>query len=108
MMGNFQQFMQQAQQAKSRFDDIQKEMAQVEVEGAAGGGMVKVKMTCRGEFRNVEIDPALFAENEKDVLEDLFVAACNDARANADQKLTEQTKKVMQELGLPEDMNLPF
>lgn len=103
---NIQDMMKQAKVMQQRMQSMQEKLAQMEVEGQAGGGLVKVIMTCRGEVRKIDI--AAEAQNgEKEMLEDLVMAAINLARDNADNTLATETRKMMEELGLPTDMKLP-
>ena len=103
-----QQMMQQAKVMQDKMQEMQEKLGDVEVTGTAGGGVVTVTITCKGEARSVAIDDSMMDLNEKDVLEDLVKAAINDAKAKADQKLAEETQKMMGELGLPEGVKLPL
>ena len=100
--------MQQAKAMQDKMQTMQEKLGNVEVEGTAGGGVVTVVATCKGEVRSVKIDDSLMDLNEKDVLEDLIKAAINDAKNKADQKLADETQKMMSELGLPAGVQLPF
>lgn len=108
MSGNFQQMMQQAQQMQAKMEEMQQQLADTEVEGSAGGGMVSVRMTCKGEIRGINIDDSLIKDNDKAMLEDLIMAAANDARSRADARMNEETQKAMTDLGLPADFKMPF
>ena len=105
---NIQKMMQQAQEMQTKLQDMQETIGQEEVVGSAGGGVVKITMTCKGHVSKVEIDPDSMNPDEKEIVEDLVAAACNDARAKADEKMAEETKRMMEELGLPAGMQLPF
>lgn len=105
---NIQQMMQQAKVMQDKMQEMQEKLGDVEVTGTAGGGVVTITITCKGEARGVTIDDSMMDLNEKDVLEDLIKAAINDAKAKADQKLAEETQKMMGELGLPEGVKLPL
>jgi DNA-binding YbaB/EbfC family protein len=111
-MFNIQQMMQKAQVMQKKMAALQEELADVEVQGSAGGGLVRVVMTCKGALREIAIDPSLIVASEKDMLEDMIKAACNDARSKADQKMAEETQKAMADMGLPPGMlgngGLPF
>lgn len=111
-MLNIQQMMQKAQVMQKKMADLQEELSGVAVEGQAGGGMVKVVMTCKGQMLTLTIDPSIIVATEKDMLEDLIKAACNDARNRADQKMAEETQKAMSGMGIPAGMlgsgGLPF
>ena len=111
-MFNIQQMMQKAQKMQKKMADLQEEMGAVEVQGTSGGGVVKVTITCKGTMTALDIDPSLVNPAEKEILEDLIKAACNDARAKADQKMAEETQKAMNDMGIPPGMlgggGLPF
>jgi DNA-binding YbaB/EbfC family protein len=99
--------MKQAQQMQENMRKMQEQLAQVEVEGQAGAGLVKVVLTCRNEVRRVTIDPSLLAD-DKDMLEDLVVAAMNDALRRAEQTANEKMGGVTSGLPLPPGFKLPF
>ena len=107
-MFNMQQMMAKAQTMQKKMEEVQARAGEIEVEGQAGGGMVKVVMTCKGEVRSVVIDPSLMVADEKDMLEDLIKAAMNDARVKADAKMATETQSAMGSMGLPPGFNLPF
>lgn len=107
-MFNMQQMMAKAQAMQKKMEEVQQRAGELEVEGQAGGGVVKVVMTCKGEMRSVNIDASLVVADEKDMLEDLIKAACNDARAKADAKMAEETQGAMGSMGLPPGFKLPF
>jgi hypothetical protein len=105
---NLGKMMKQAQQAQAKMQEMQARIAQQEVTGQSGAGMVRVTMTGAGEMRQVKIDPSLASPGEVEVLEDLIVAACNDARAKAEEAQKKAMAEVMGGLGLPPGMKLPF
>ena len=107
---DIQGMMQKAKAMQDKMQDMQEQLADQEVEGASGGGLVSVIMTCKGEARGISIDESLLKVEEKEVVEDLVKAALNDAKSKADQKLADETQKMMSDLGLPPGMagNLPF
>lgn len=107
-MFNMQQMMQKAQVMQKKMEALQEQLGEVEVEGSSGGGMVKVVITCKGAMRSISIDPSIVNASEKDMLEDLVKAACNDARAKADEKMADETQKAMGDMGLPKGFKLPF
>jgi hypothetical protein len=78
------------------------------VTGASGGGLVQVTLTGKGDARGVKIDPSLVKEGEAEVLEDLIVAALNDAKAKVEARVAEEMKKVTGGMNLPPGMKLPF
>ena len=98
---DIQKMMQQAKAMQDKMQAMQAKLADQEVEGTSGGGVVKVVMNCKGECKNISIDDSLMDLNEKDVLEDLVKAAINDAKGRSDAKLADETQKMMQELGIP-------
>ena len=99
--------MKQAQQMQDNMKKMQDQLANVEVEGQAGAGMVKVLITCRNEVKRITIDPSLLAD-DKDMLEDLLVAATNDALRRAEQTASEKMGTVTAGLPLPAGFKLPF
>ena len=107
-MKNLGQMMKQAQEMQTRMQEMQERMEQTEIEGTAGGGMVSVTMTAKGSARNVKIDPSLMNPEETEVLEDLLVAALNDARGKAETLQAEQMKELTGGLPLPPGFKLPF
>ena len=105
---NVQQIMQQAQVMQKRMLELQEQLGQEEVTGQAGGGLVKVTMTCRKSVRGVKIDKSVIDPNDPEMLEDLVLAACNDAETKADDRLSSETERMMGELGLPSNFQLPM
>lgn len=98
--------MKQAQAMQQKMQDIQTELDHVEVEGMAGGGVVKVAMTAKGQTRSVSIDPSLLDPGEKEIVEDLLVAALNDARQKAERAMQERMAEVTKGLPLPPGLKL--
>ncbi len=105
------EMMQAAQQAA---ETIQKQMSEaqarldsIEVEGSAGGGLVKIRCTAKGRILGVNIDESLMRPEEKQMVEDLVTAAFNDARDKADRKSNEEMQKIQGGMGLPEGFTLP-
>jgi DNA-binding YbaB/EbfC family protein len=96
-----------AQKIQQQMSDAQVKLDQIEVEGSAGGGLVKVRASARGRIIGVSIDDSLFKEEEKTILEDLVTAAFNDARDKADRAANEQMQEMQAGLGLPPGFNLP-
>jgi DNA-binding YbaB/EbfC family protein len=107
-MKNLGQMMKQAQQMQERMAEMQARLEQVEMTGAAGGGMVLVTLNGKGEVRKVKIDKTLVDPNESEVLEDLIVAAFNDAKAQVESHVAEEMSKLTGGLKLPPGMKLPF
>ena len=98
--------MKQAQAMQQKMADLQTELDAVEVEGAAGGGLVTVTATAKGAVRGVRIDASLMVPDEKEILEDLLVAALNDARGKADRVAQERMGALTQGLPLPPGLKL--
>jgi len=99
--------MQQAQKMQENMKRLQDELAQTEVEGQSGAGMVKVTMTCKKQVRRVQIDPSLVGD-DKDMLEDLVAAAFNDAVRRADETEQQKMSSVASGMPLPPGFKLPF
>lgn len=106
-MMNMQGLMKQAQMMQKKMEEAQEKLAQTEVTGVSGGGMVKVTITGRMTTKKVEIDKSLINPDEIDILEDLIVAACNDAQAKAEEMMNEGLKGVTGGLNLG-GLKLPF
>ncbi len=107
-MQNIQDIMRMAQNVQQQLADAQNKLDDIEVEGAAGGGMVKVRASAKGRIIGVSIDPSLLTPNDKDMLEDLIAAAFNDARAKADTVSNQEMQKMTAGLPLPPGFKLPF
>ena len=107
-MKNLGQMMKQAQQVQAKMAEMQERLGSLEVEGAAGGGLVRATITGKGELKRLKIEPSLVDPKEVEVLEDLVVAAVNDARGKVDALAAEEMKKVTGGLALPPGMKLPF
>ncbi len=105
-MKNIFDIMKQAQQLQSRMQDLQTELESAEVEGRAGGGLVAVTMSGKGEVKKVSIDPSLMKDEEREVLEDLVVAACADAKSKAEALAAEKMKAVTGGLPIPPGLGL--
>jgi DNA-binding YbaB/EbfC family protein len=107
MKGQMADLMKQAQAMQENLKRAQDELAEIEVEGQSGAGLVKVTMTCKYEVRRVAIDPSLLAE-DKDMLEDLIAAAFNDAVRRVEQITQERMSKLTAGLPMPAGMKFPF
>lgn len=108
MKGQIAGLMRQAQQMQENMKKAQEALADVIVEGAAGGGLVKVSMTCRNDVKRISIDPSLLAD-DKDMLEDLVAAAFNAAVRKAEETSAEKMAKITAGMpGLPGGMKFPF
>lgn len=107
-MKNLGQMMKQAQQMQSRMAELQARLDQMEMSGRAAGGMVQVTLNGKGEVRKLKIDRSLVVADETEVLEDLIVAAFNDAKAHVEGHVAEEMSKLTGGLQLPPGMKLPF
>ena len=107
-MKNLGQMMKQVQEMQSKMQEMQASLGEAELSGVSGGGLVKVVLNGHGEARGIAVDPSLMKEDEREVLEDLLVAAFNDARAKVDAYAKEKTQEIMGGIELPPGMNLPF
>jgi DNA-binding YbaB/EbfC family protein len=107
MKGQIAGLMRQAQQMQENMKKAQDALADILVEGASGGGLVKVTMTCRHDIKRVTIDPSLLAD-DKEMLEDLVAAAFNDALRKAEATSAEKMSSVTAGMPLPPGMKLPF
>lgn len=107
MKGQLAGLMRQAQQMQEDMKKAQEALADIQVEGAAGGGLVKVVVTCRNDVKRVSIDPSLLTD-DKEMLEDLIAAAFNDALRKAEATSQEKMASVTAGMPLPPGMKLPF
>ena len=105
---NIQKMMKQAQEMQNKIAALQDKIAEEESEGSSGGGMVKVVLSGKGLAKKIAIDDKLIDVNEKEMLEDLIIAAFNDAKNKTEANLSEQMAKLTQGLGLPAGIKLPF
>lgn len=105
---DFMKMMGQAKALQEKMGAMQDEISNLQVTGSAGGDMVQVVMSGKGEMRSLKIDPSLVVAEDVEMLEDLIVAASHDAKVKADQALQQKTQELMGGLGLPPGMKLPF
>ncbi|MBM3489486.1 MAG: YbaB/EbfC family nucleoid-associated protein [Alphaproteobacteria bacterium] len=107
-MKNLSQMLKQAQELQGRMAEMQAKLEATEVTGAAGGGMVGVRLNGKGEMRGVSLDRSLINPNEAEVLEDLIVAAHNDAKQKLERHLADEMAKLTGGLPLPPGFKLPL
>ena len=105
-MKNLTDIMKQAQQLQSRMAGMQAELDAAEVEGRAGGGLVSVVMSGKGEVKKISIDPSLMKEDEREILEDLIVAASTDAKTKSEALAAEKMKSITGGMTLPPGLGL--
>ncbi len=107
-MGDMAKMMQTAKDMQEKMGALQEEMNSITVVGESGAGLVKATATAKGELTALEIDPSIFHPDEKEVVEDLILAAIKDAQAKAAERSQREMAKLTEGLGLPADMKLPF
>ena len=107
-MKNLGNLMKQAQQMQSKMAEMQAKMDEMEVAGSSGGGMVQVSISGKGDLRKLKIDPSIVQPDDVEMLEDLIVAAFNDAKGKAETAMQAEMQKITGGLNLPAGMKLPF
>ena len=107
-MVNIGNMMKQAQELQKKMSEAQEKLNLIEVEGVSGGGMVKVLATAKGNIKRIFIDDSLMTKEEKEITEDLIVAAINDAKEKGEQTSQEEMKSITGGIPLPPGMKLPF
>ncbi len=107
-MMDIQKMLQQAQQAQFKIQEMQEKFKDIDVQGEAGGGLVKVTMNCAGNISALIIDSSIISSDDKETMEDLIIAAINNATQTKDDRIEEETKKVVGDMGLPDGAKLPF
>lgn len=107
-MKNLTEIMKKAEEMQKRLAERQAELERTEIEGQSGGGLVRVTLTGKGALRRVYVDPSLLSPSEKEMVEDLIVAAHADARARLERQMADEMGNMAQSLGLPPGMKLPF
>ena len=108
MMKNLGQMMKQAQEMQSKMGEMQEKLGAMEVTGRSGGGMIEVTMSGKFDMRKIKIDPTLIQSGDTEMLEDLIMAAANDAKAKAEAQIAEKMSELTGGLELPPGMKLPF
>jgi DNA-binding YbaB/EbfC family protein len=93
---------------QSKLSDAQEELSRLEVEGESGGGMVKISLTGKGEMKSIHLDPTLLKPEDREMIEDLIMAAFADAKVKADRAAAEKMQALTAGLPLPPGMKLPF
>ncbi|WP_095590246.1 YbaB/EbfC family nucleoid-associated protein [Actibacterium ureilyticum] len=107
-MGDMAKMMKAAKDMQTKMAEMQENLNTITVTGESGAGLVQATATAKGELTGLSIDPSIFVPSEKEVAEDLILAAIKDAQAKAAERSQEEMRKITEELGLPADMNLPF
>ncbi|MFM7443134.1 MAG: YbaB/EbfC family nucleoid-associated protein [Tabrizicola sp.] len=107
-LGDMAKMMKAAQEMQAKMAEMQESLSRTVVTGEAGAGLVKARATAKGEVTGLDIDPSILVASEKEVVEDLIIAAIKDAQSRAQAKSAEEMRKMTESLGLPADMKLPF
>jgi hypothetical protein len=107
-LGDMAKIMKQAQEMQAKMAEAQARLDAIEVMGEAGAGLVRATATAKGQLKALAIDPSLFRPEEREVVEDLIVAAVQDAQSRAQAAAADELGKVTEGLGLPPGMKLPF
>ena len=107
-LGDMAKMMKKAQEMQGKMADIQEELEQVEVNGEAGLWLVKIRANAKGEIKALDIDPSILVASEKEVVEDLIIAALNDAITKGQEAKQKELSKLTEGLNLPPGMKLPF
>jgi len=107
-IGDMTKMMKTAQEMQGKMTQMQDELDNITITGESGAGLVTVTATAKGSLTGLNIDASIFHPNEKEVVEDLILAAIKDAQAKASQRSTSEMQRLQESLGLPADMKLPF
>ena len=107
-LGDMAKMMKAAQEAQAKMGELQQDLARIVVVGESGAGLVKARASAKGQITGLDIDPSILVPSEKEVIEDLILAALNDAQAKAAARTEQEMGKLTQSLGLPADFKLPF
>ncbi len=107
-LGDMSKMMKAAGEMKDKMETMQEELASITVTGESGAGLVKATATAKGVLTSLDIDPSIFNPDEKEVVEDLILAAIKDAQAKAAERSQQEMRKITESMGLPADMKLPF
>jgi len=107
-LGDMGKLMKQAQEMQTKVAEMQEQLGSLTVQGESGAGLVKATATAKGELTALDIDPSIFNEDDKEVVEDLILAAIKDAQTKAQEKSQEEMAKLTEGMGLPAGMKMPF
>ena len=107
-LGDMAKMMKSAQELQTKMAEMQEELHNVMVTGEAGAGLVKATASAKGDLKGLDIDPSIFSGDDKEVVEDLILAAIKDAQAKATEKAQEEMARLTESMGLPKDIKLPF
>ena len=107
-LGDMAGMMKKAQEMQGKMAQMQEDLQNLQVTGESGAGLVRATCTAKGELKALDIDPSIFSADEKEVVEDLILAAIKDAQSKAAEKAQAEMAKLTEGMGLPADMKLPF
>lgn len=107
-LGDMAGMMKKAKEMQAKMAEMQDNLGSITVTGESGAGLVRATATAKGELTALDIDPSIFSAEDKEVAEDLILAAIKDAQAKAAERSQEEMRKITEGLGLPADMKLPF
>ena len=107
-LGDMAKMMKQALDVQAKMAQMQDDLNNLTVEGVSGAGLVKATATAKGELKGLDIDPSIFNGDDKEVVEDLILAAIKDAQSKANDRAQQEMAKITEGLGLPPGVNLPF
>ena len=107
-LGDMAKMMKSAQELQTKMTDMQDELHNIMVVGESGAGLVKATASAKGELKGLDIDPSIFNGDDKEVVEDLILAAIKDAQTKAADTAQEEMTKLTESMGLPKDIKLPF
>lgn len=107
-LGDMGKMMKAAQEMQTKMNDVQEELTRTIVHGESGAGLVKATATAKGELTGLTIDPSIFNADDKEMVEDLILAAIKDAQNRGSDLAKEEMRKLTEGMGLPADMKLPF
>ena len=107
-LGDMAKMMKQAQEMQGKMAQMQDDLESITVTGESGAGLVKATATAKGQLKGLDIDPSIFNGDDKEVVEDLILAAIKDAQSRATERSQQEMQKMAEEMGLPPGMNLPL
>ena len=107
-LGDMAKMMAAAKDMQAKMADMQENLGKITVTGESGAGLVKATATAKGDLTGLDIDPSIFVASEKEVVEDLILAAIKDAQRRASDKAAQEMARLTRDMGLPADMKLPF
>ena len=107
-LGDMAKMMAAAKDMQAKMADMQENLGKITVIGESGAGLVRATATAKGDLTGLDIDPSIFVASEKEVVEDLILAAIKDAQRRAQDKSAEEMARLTREMGLPADMKMPF